>query len=229
MLEVVRHAAERGCVSVDTTRPEVAEACLKVGAVAINDVSCLSDPELAGVVARAGATLVLMHTRGTPAEMLGYSVYPDGGYEDMVEDVFAEWNRAADRAASRGVARSALVMDPGLGFAKSAQQSLLLLQRTDELVSRLDVPVLVGASRKSFLRMVDPDAQPTARLGASVAAAIHAARQGAQLVRVHDVRATRQAIDLFALAEGVGPKRHPRRGEEANTTSRGAAQKGALS
>jgi dihydropteroate synthase len=213
MLEVVRYAATKACVSVDTTRPEVAEACLDAGAVAVNDVSCLADARLAEVVAQAGATLFLMHARGAPREMRGFSVYPDSGYGDVIEDVLREWNRAADRAVSRGLARNALVMDPGLGFAKNAQQSLLLLRRTSDLVSRLDVPVLVGASRKSFLRVVDADAGPTERLGASVAAALHATHQGAGLVRVHDVRATRQAIDLFDLTTGAA---EARRGEAAS-------------
>jgi dihydropteroate synthase len=225
MLEVVRYAATKACVSVDTTRPEVAEACLEAGAVAINDVSCLADPRLAEVAARAGATLILMHARGSQAEMRGFSVYPDNGYGNVVEDVLSEWNRAADLAVSRGLARDALVMDPGLGFAKNAQQSLLLLRRTGELVSRLDVPVLVGASRKSFLRVVDADAPPTERLGASVAAALHATRQGAQLVRVHDVRATRQAIDLFELTDGVVKLR----GGRAAADAEGSRARGALS
>jgi dihydropteroate synthase len=199
MLEVVRYAATQTCVSVDTTLPEVAEACLGAGAVAVNDVSCLEDPRLAEVAAVHEAILIVMHARGAQAKMHGFSVYPDSGYGDVLEDVLSEWGRAADRAVSRGLPRSALVMDPGFGFSKNAQQSLLLLKRTGELVKRLDVPVMVGASRKSFLRVVDPEAQPTERLGASVAAAVHAVRAGAALVRVHDVRATRQAIDLFDL------------------------------
>jgi dihydropteroate synthase len=226
MLEVVRYAATKACVSVDTTRPEVAEACLDAGAVAVNDVSCLADAQLAEVVAQAGATLFLMHARGAPREMRGFSVYPDGGYGDVVEDVLREWTRAADLAVSRGLARSALVMDPGLGFAKNAQQSLLLLRRTSDLVSRLDVPVLVGASRKSFLRVVDADAGPSDRLGASVAAALHATRQGAALVRVHDVRATRQAIDLFGLTDGAA---EARRGEAVSMAPESLSPAGPLS
>jgi dihydropteroate synthase len=204
MLEVVRYAATKIGVSVDTTRPEVADACLAAGALAVNDVSCLEDARLADVVREAGATLILMHARGAQAKMHGFSVYPDNGYGDVLEDVISEWSRAAERAVARGLPRGSLVMDPGFGFSKNAQQSLSLLRRTADLVSRLDVPVLVGASRKSFLRVVDADAPPLERLGASLAAAIHAARAGASLVRVHDVRATRQAIDLFELAEG-GP------------------------
>jgi dihydropteroate synthase len=199
-LEVVRHAAARGaCVSIDTRSPEVARACLEAGAVAINDVSCLADEGLAEVAARAGATLVLMHARGTQAEMRGFSEYPEAGYADVVRDVTTEWSAAAERAMRRGVPRRALVMDPGLGFAKSARQSAELLRRTSELVRTVDAPVLVGASRKSFLRLVDPEAEPTHRIGASIAAAVHATRAGASLVRVHDVQATRQAIDLERL------------------------------
>jgi dihydropteroate synthase len=92
-------------------------------------------------------------------------------------------------------------MDPGLGFAKNARQSLELLRRVGELVGSIPAPVAVGASRKSFLRCVDPGASPEQRLGASVAAAVHAARAGAAIVRVHDVRVTAQAIDLARLLE----------------------------
>jgi dihydropteroate synthase len=203
LLEVVRYAASKTCVSVDTTSPEVASACLEAGAAVVNDVSCLADARLAKVVSDAGATLILMHARGTQAEMKGFSVYPEDAYGDLVRDVIVEWNRAADRAISAGLTRSALVMDPGLGFAKSAKQSMDLLRRTGELVAQLDVPVMIGASRKSFLRLVDADASPAERIGASVAAAAHAARAGAGLVRVHDVRATRQAVDLQGLVGGA--------------------------
>jgi len=209
VLAAVRHAAGRGaCVSVDTASPEVAAAALEAGACAVNDVSCLRDPRLADVVAREGAALVLMHTRGTPSDMAGFSRYPDGGYRDLVEDVCAEWQEASARALERGVSPDAIVMDPGLGFAKNARQSAELLKRLAEVVRLVAVPVAIGASRKSFLTAIDPSAAPRERLGASVAAAIHAARAGAAVLRVHDVRATRQAIDLSnRLCEGaVGAK-----------------------
>jgi dihydropteroate synthase len=194
--EVVRYAARKVCVSVDTTSPEVAWACLEAGAVAVNDVSCLADDRLAEVVHQAHATLVLTHARGSQSDMRGFSLYPDDAYGDVVADVLAEWTAAARRAVSRGLDRRTLVMDPGLGFAKNARQSMDLLRRTNELVAGLDVPVLVGASRKSFLRLVDPDAASTERIGASIAAATIAMQAGASLLRVHDVRATRQAVDL---------------------------------
>jgi dihydropteroate synthase len=196
VLEVVRYAARGGCVSIDTTSPTVAAACLDAGASIVNDVSCLRDDELARVVASSGAAFVLMHSRGTQAEMRGFSEYPDTAYADVVRDVLIEWTAAAERAVQLGVPRRALVMDPGLGFAKNARQSTEILRRLGEVVRAVDAPVLVGASRKSFLKVADGDAPPSERLGSSVAAALFAARAGASLLRVHDVRATRQAIDL---------------------------------
>ena len=202
--DVVRYAAGRGaCVSVDTTNADVAAACLEAGASAVNDVSCMRDPTLADVVGAAGAALVLMHARGTPEQMRGFGQYPPGGYADIVRDVCAEWESAAQRASSRGVPRQAMIMDPGLGFAKNAVHSAELLARLAEIVATVGVPVAVGASRKSFLTLVDAAAAPTERLGASVAAALHAARAGAAVLRIHDVRATRQALDLVhRMGEG---------------------------
>lgn len=203
VLHVVQYAVAAGaCVSVDTSSAEVAAACLEQGACAVNDVSCLRESALAGVVASTGAALVLMHTRGLPQEMSNFGGYPDDGYKDVVREVCAEWRLAASRARALGVPADAIVMDPGLGFAKSAPQSAELLSRVREIVAEVDVPVAVGASRKSFLTTVDPGAAPEERLGSSIAAALHAARSGVALLRVHDVRATRQAIDLSRRLEG---------------------------
>ena len=187
VLEVVRYASERVLTSIDTQSPEVAAACLRAGARIVNDVSCLKDPELADVTARHNAALFLMHSRG-PARN------PTSRYDDVVSEVLTEWRAAAALARERGV--QSLVMDPGLGFAKSAHESLEVLRSTGRLVREAGAPVLIGASRKSFLRLVDADASATERLGASVAAALFAAEAGAKIVRVHDVRPTRQAIDL---------------------------------
>lgn len=201
--DVVRYAVACGaCVSVDTMSAEVAAACLDLGASAVNDVSCLREGALAGVVARAGAALILMHTRGRPVEMQGFGAYPETGYGDVVREVCAEWELAAQRARSLGVPADAIVMDPGLGFAKSALQSVELLARVKEIVDAVRVPVAIGASRKSFLAAVDPGAVATDRLGASVAAALHAAHAGVAVLRVHDVRATRQAVDLTRRLSG---------------------------
>jgi dihydropteroate synthase len=205
VLEVVRWAACRTCVSIDTTSARVAAACLDAGAHAVNDVSLLADEELARVTAGSGAALVLSHARAPQADMRGAGGWPLSAYEDVVRDVLADWERAAERARALGLPRDALVMDPGLGFSKASRHSLELLRRARELVTALDVPVLFGASRKSFLTLVDPGASPADRAGASIMAAVHAARSGVQIVRVHDVRATRQAIDLdVVLGTPVG-------------------------
>ncbi len=218
VIEVVKHAAGMGaCVSIDTTNPEVASACLDAGASVVNDVSCLRDEGLARAVAARGAALILMHARGTQTAMRGFSQYPEDGYGDVVRDVLAEWEAAAARAEKAGVSRAALVMDPGLGFAKSARQSGELLARLDEVVAALDVPVAIGASRKSFLTLADAGATPGDRLGASIVAAVRAAEAGAKVLRVHDVRATRQALDLsqWLEAHGAHPKAHAKPGRGA--------------
>ncbi|CAN5790225.1 dihydropteroate synthase [soil metagenome] len=202
VLPAVRYAATRALVSIDTTSPEVADACLEAGAVAINDVSCLRDPALADVAKRHGAALWIMHSRSTHGAMIDFSTHPDDAYGDVVDDVAREWEAAAECALARGVQREALVFDPGLGFAKNARHSRELLARTRGLVARVGVPVMIGASRKSFLRFAAQASGPTERLGASIGAAIHAWQSGARLVRVHDVRATRQAIDVLRAMEG---------------------------
>jgi dihydropteroate synthase len=205
VLDVVKYAVKEGqCVSIDTTSPRVAAAALDAGACAVNDVSCLRDEGIAGACVTHDAALVLMHSREPMASMKGFSKYPDDAYGDVVRDVIAEWTFAADRADARGLPRRALVMDPGLGFAKNARHSTALLAATGTIARAVGVPVLVGASRKSFLTVVDPPAKPEERFGASIAAAVFAARHGAAAVRVHDVRATRQAIDLDRSLEAGG-------------------------
>jgi len=203
VLEVVRHAARRVPTSIDTTNAGVADACLEAGACAVNDVSCARSRELLHAVARHGAAYFLMHARGTQEEMVGFSNYPDDAYGDVVIDVLGEWSEAAGRAREAGVPSNGIVMDPGLGFAKNARQSAELLRRLAEIVSASPSPVLVGASRKSFLQTWDSSADPKERLGASLAAALYAAGAGAKMLRVHDVRATRQALDTF---RGLTPR-----------------------
>jgi len=207
VLDVVRWAASRTCVSIDTTSAEVAAACLDAGAHAVNDVSLLTDPQLAAVTAGSGATLILSHARAPQSNMRGFGGWPLEAYDDIVKDVLADWERAAAKAGELGLPRSSLVMDPGLGFSKASRHSFELLRRARELVAAmLDVPVLFGASRKSFLTLLDrgdrsqvphEEVDPAeGRIGASIMAAVHAARSGVRIVRVHDVRATRQAVDM---------------------------------
>jgi dihydropteroate synthase len=198
----VAHAVAGGklLVSVDTTSPRVAERMLEIGAVFVNDVSCLADVDLARVTARRGATLILMHTRGGHGSMAGFSDYPDDAYEDVVADVRREWSAARDRAIAAGLPRERVWFDPGIGFGKNARQSFELLRRLGELAD-LGVPLVVGASRKSFIRAVD-DVGPEERLGGTIAACLWCAAQGASVLRVHDVRAVRQAL---SVTEALNP------------------------
>ncbi len=198
----VTAAVARGAtVSVDTTLPEVAEQALRWGARLINDVSCLANPELAAVAARHRAPLIIMHSRGPMSAMAGFSEYPEDGYQDVVAEVIAELLAARARALAAGLAPEDVWLDPGLGFAKSARHSFQLLTGLGELAA-LGVPLVVGASRKSFIAKAAP-APPSERLGGSIAAGLHAARHGALLLRVHDVAAMRQAllVERTLLAE----------------------------
>ncbi len=196
----LKYAVSRGAiVSIDTTSPEVADHALRLGARMLNDVSCLADAELAGVAARHGATLVLMHARGPIGGMQGFSAYPDAGYTDVVSEVRSEWRAARDRATARGLAPSDVWFDPGIGFAKNARQSFELLGRLRELTDE-GVPVVVGPSRKSFIAAVD-GAKADERIGGTIAACLLAAERGARVLRVHDVMAVGQALGVARLAQ----------------------------
>ncbi len=198
----VKHAVGQNVlVSVDTTQPTVAEHALALGAQIINDVSCLADAKLARAVACHGGILVLMHSRGSMTTMPGFSVYPEKGYDDVVEDVKREWRRARDRAVDAGMDGASIWLDPGLGFNKNARHSLTLLGRLDELRTE-GHPIVLGASRKSFIAHVD-GSPPNERLGGSIAACILATKMGVSVLRVHDVRATLQALRLTAEADAM--------------------------
>ena len=179
-------------LSIDTTKSDVARAALDAGAEIVNDVSGLArDPQMAQ--AAKGAALCLMHMRGTPADMSLRSAYAD-----LHGEVLAELAEVLRRAAEGGIARDQIALDPGLGFAKTGPQNLLLLRRLREL-AQLGHPLLVGASRKSFIG--GATGRPAAdRIHGSVAAAVAAALQGAAIVRVHDVAATREAL---AVADAI--------------------------
>ncbi len=191
-------ARESGAVlSVDTRSAEVAAAALALGAHVINDVSGLGDPDMAAAVAPSGAGLVLMHMRGTPETM-----QRDLRYDDVVAEVAAHLGRCLERAGRAGVAAERVALDPGIGFGKSAEQSLRLLARTDDLAA-LGRPLLVGASRKSFLARLLGDAPPERRLEASLAAATVAALLGARILRVHDVAETHRALRVADAARAA--------------------------
>ena len=178
-------------ISIDTSKPEVARAALEAGADLVNDVHGLADPALARVVAGAGAPVVLMHTRGTPATMQDLAVY-----RDLLAEVAAELRQALARAVAAGVAEERIILDPGLGFAKTPGQSVELLARVGELRA-LGRPLLVGPSRKRFIGHLT-GAPVEDRLPGTLAAVTACVLAGVELVRVHDVAAARQAAQVAA-------------------------------
>jgi dihydropteroate synthase len=185
-------------ISVDTSRAAVAEAALDAGARIVNDVSGgLADPAMAKVVAAAGVPWVLMHWRGHSRDMQALA-----RYGDVVRDVAAELTRQVDVALAAGVDPDNIVLDPGLGFAKTAEHNWTLLARLDELTA-LGFPVLVGASRKAFLGrlLAGPDGTPApveAREHATAATSVLAAVMGAWGVRVHEVAPSRDALKVVS-------------------------------
>lgn len=193
VLERLR-AEGAGLLSIDTSRAEVARAALDAGADLVNDVSGFGfDPEMARSVAAAGVPAVLMHLRGDFATM-----HAAPSYADVMAEVLAELQSALARAEQQGVARAQLLVDPGLGFAKSAEHSLEVLRRLPELYA-LDRPVLVGPSRKSFIGRV-LDAAPGERLMGTAAAVAAAVLAGAHVLRVHDVR---EMVQVARLADAI--------------------------
>ena len=178
-------------ISVDTSKGEVARAALAAGADVVNDVRAGEDPALLAAVAGAGARLVLMHSRGPSADMQARAVYAD-----VVVEVVAALREAIARAEAAGVRPDRIVVDPGVGFAKTAGQSLALLRHLDALRT-LGRPLLVGPSRKSFIGAVT-GAPVGDRLPGTLAAVAACVLAGVEIVRVHDVREGRQAADVAA-------------------------------
>jgi dihydropteroate synthase len=193
-------------LSVDTVKADVAMAALDAGADIINDVSGLRlDPVLGDVAARSGAGLVLMHSRGDVERMARYD-HADYA-ADPVADVIRELRSAIDQARAAGVVDDAIVVDPGLGFAKRTLHSLAILVGLDRL-GELGHPILVGPSRKRFVGEAAGSALPIEdRLEATIAACVLALDRGARLFRVHDVAPARRALDFAdaALRAGAAP------------------------
>jgi dihydropteroate synthase len=199
VLPTIRALSGEGiAVSVDTMRAAVAVAALEAGAAVVNDVSGgLADPDMLRVVADAGAPLILMHWRGHSKDMLALAKY-----DDVVADVKAELAQRVDSALAAGVAADRIVIDPGLGFAKTGAHNWLLLKRLGEFVAT-GLPVLVATSRKSFLGtlLTDADGRPRPvdeREDATVATTVLAALAGVWGVRVHEVRPNLDALKVVA-------------------------------
>jgi dihydropteroate synthase len=186
-------------LSVETARPSVARRAIEAGAQIVNDVSGLSDPDLAGACAETGAALVLMHNGG---QLRGRPRHPV--YFDVVSDVLAEWKRLATVARAAGVAEDRLIADPGLDFGKNTFHSLELMRRLDELTAG-PYPVLIAPSRKDIVGET-LDLSPEERLEGSLALVVLSAAGGAALVRVHDVA---ESVRVVRMVESVLGARAP--------------------
>ncbi len=197
-------------ISVDTRNPETMLAAAAAGASIVNDVTALShSPNSARIVADAGLAVVLMHMRGNPQTM---QVRPY--YDHAPSEVYADLAVAVERARAAGIPPHQIIVDPGLGFGKNRKHNLQLLAWLP-MFHCLGHGLMVGASRKSLIGHLDGDAPVSDRIGGSLAIALHAVSQGANLVRVHDVAETRQALRVWgalgrSMAESVpDPGRHP--------------------
>jgi len=199
LLPVVREVCKRFRlpVSVDTCKPAVAAAALDAGAAIINDITGLRRPELAGVVARHRAGLILMHMRGTPKTM-----QDDTHYDDLFGEISKFLGRSVRLAEDSGVAPEAIAVDPGIGFGKTAEQNLALIANLSRF-QKLGKAVVLGASRKSFIGKI-LDLPVEQRLEGSLAAALIGMLQGADVLRVHDVAATLRAVET---ARAIGQHR----------------------
>lgn len=199
ILPVIRALAGHGLrVSVDTRNASTMAAALDAGAAVVNDISGLThDARARAVVAERGCPVVLMHMRGEPDTMEGLV-----GYGDVVSDVRRELATRVDAAERAGVRRENIVLDPGISFAKRWEQNTALLRGIPRLVE-LGFPIMVGVSRKLFVRSLPGGDRPKERFAGSLAAGLFAVAQGASILRVHDVAGTVQALRTWTVLDGT--------------------------
>ncbi len=204
VLPVIRGLASQtaAAISIDTRKPAVARACVEAGASIWNDVSALTyAPDSLGAASSLDCRIVLMHAQGDPKTM-----QEAPRYDDVVAEVQAFLAARIAACEAAGVARERLIVDPGIGFGKTAAHNLALIAGL-RAFGAFGRPVLLGASRKRFIAALDREGPAQGRLGGSVAAALVGARGGAAILRVHDVAATRQALALQIALENGGPAR----------------------
>lgn len=192
VVPVVEALAAAGlAVSIDTSKAEVTRACVQAGACLVNDVSAgRLDDDLLPTVADLGVPYVLTHMQGEPRTM-----QREPTYGDVVGDVFDALEQGLAAAEAAGIPRDRIIVDPGIGFGKTAEHNLTLLRRTRELTS-LGRPVMIGTSRKSFLGRLTGTDDPADRLEGSLVTAALAVAAGARVIRAHDVRATVRAVTV---------------------------------
>jgi dihydropteroate synthase len=199
VIPVIERLAAKGSVpiSIDTTKSSVARAALQAGAEIVNDISGLRfDVALADVAAETRAGFVLMHSRGTPKDM--QQLPP---VADIMSEVIKGLSDSVAIAEQQGVARAAIVIDPGIGFGKTVAQNCELIAKLDQIAHGFpDLPIMIGTSRKSFIGKLLDSAPADKRLYGTVASVVASVLQGAHIIRVHDVRA---AADAIRVAEAI--------------------------
>lgn len=199
VIAAMRSAGITTPISIDTRKCAVAEAALSAGADIVNDVSAFTfDADLADLVAARGVPVCLMHAQGLPDTM-----QDDPHYGDVVAEVHDHLAARIAFATARGIDRARIIADPGIGFGKTTAHNLALLRHLERFRT-LDVPLLVGASRKRFIGEIGGAEAPRDRMPGSLAVALWAAARGADIVRVHDAAATRQALDLWMAMQDGG-------------------------
>lgn len=182
-------------ISVDTTRAFVAQQAIAAGADFVNDISGgMFDPDMLSIVAQLGVPIVLMHSRGTPQTMQNLT-----DYQDLIGEIYEFLERQITAAVQAGIERSHLMIDPGIGFAKTAEQNLEILRQLSAFDS-LGVPLLVGVSRKSFIGRILNQPEPKRRVWGTAAACCGAIATGADILRVHDVLEMR---DVCRVADAI--------------------------
>jgi len=191
-------------ISIDTRKAAIMTEAAAKGAKIINDVSALShDPDALSAAAQTGLPVILMHALGDPKTM-----QDDPRYDDVLLEVYDFLRARIDAAVAAGIAKERIAVDPGIGFGKTLQHNVTLLNGLS-LFHGLGVPVLVGASRKRFIGTLGDEPEAKKRMAGSIAAAITAASQGVQILRVHDVRETRQALRVWLSAAQGAPVNGP--------------------
>ncbi len=194
-------------ISIDTTKAEIAQQAISAGASIVNDISALRfDPELGGVIAENNALLILMHMKGMPADMQVAPVY-----EDLIGEITSFLSQAIARAESCGIDRNNLIIDPGIGFGKTIEHNLCIINRLRDFL-HLEVPIMIGTSRKAFIRKILslPGSEEISPMHSSVetgtqASVAAAIMNGAHMVRVHDVANTRSTIKIADAIKNAYP------------------------
>jgi dihydropteroate synthase len=197
VIPVIKKLSQRVSIpiSIDTTRAEVANRAIEAGAVIVNDIGALRlDPALGSLVADADLPIILMHMRGTPQTM---QINPH--YDDVMGDIIDFLSDSINLAVSKGIRRENIIIDPGIGFGKTADHNLTIIKELARLNS-LERPILIGASRKAFIGEVLGVKEPARRDIGSLAVTAVSVMNGAHIVRVHDVK---QSVDVIRMAEAI--------------------------